>query len=377
MPATPPEKPALSFTKSPTAPARLQISLGALAENFRILKTKGQRPVAPVLKANGYGTGVAQAFSTLRAEGAQQVFVATPDEAIELRDLDKDADIFVLGGVYTGAEDVYLANRLFPVLNSLAETERWADFARRHGACLPAAIHFDTGMNRLGFGAEETARLIEDRSVLNGIDTKIIMSHFACSDEAGHDMNARQAAAFAKIAAAFPDVPKSLCNSSGIFRDPDWRYDILRPGFALYGGNPTPEATNPMRRVVDLSVRILQTRCVKAVESAGYGATHIFRNDTCVATVAMGYTDGFHRAGSSRARLFWNGRPCPVLGRVSMDLVIVDLGGLVDTGPNPQEGDWLEVLGPHQSVDDLAAGLGTIGYEVLTSLGHRYERIYL
>lgn len=359
-----------------TAPARLTVSLSALVGNYRLMKSMGGRALAPVIKADAYGMGAAQVFKALRTDGAQQFFVATLEEGISLRALDGDAEIFILGGFYHGAEHAYAAHRLSPVLNSLGDVARLATLGAKEGRRLPAAIHFDTGMNRLGLNAQDTARLIDDHTLLNGIDARMLMSHFACSDELGHDMNERQAAEFAKIARAFPDVPKSLCNSSGIFRDKNWHYDILRPGFALYGGNPTPEATNPMRRVVDLSVRILQTRCVKAGESAGYSATHHFQNDTLLATVALGYADGFHRSGSSRAKLFWNGQPCPIVGRVSMDLIIVDLGGLSGNDARPQAGDWLEVLGPHQSVDDLAGDLGTIGYEVLTSLGRRYERIY-
>lgn len=365
-----------SPSSATTAPARLNVSLSALVGNYRLMKSMGGSSTAPVLKADGYGTGAAQAFKALRAEGAQQFFVATPEEGIALRSLDADAQIFILGGFYRGTDDAFITHRLSPVLNSLGDVERFTALGASKESRLPAAVHFDTGMNRLGLDAKDTARLIKDRTLMDGIDARIIMSHFACSDEKDHEMNARQAAAFDKIAQAFPDVPKSLCNSSGIFRDKNWHYDILRPGFALYGGNPTPEATNPMRRVVDLSVRILQTRCVKAGESAGYSATHHFQNDTLLATVALGYADGFQRSGSSRAKLFWNGQACPIVGRVSMDLIIVDLGGLPDNGPKPQAGDWLEVIGPHQSVDDLAADLGTIGYEVLTSLGRRYERIY-
>lgn len=359
---------------SPTAPARLTVSLSALTENYTLLCNQGRASVAPVLKADAYGLGAAQAFKALLKQGATQFFVATPAEGAELRALDNTADLFILGGFYEGADDAYLQGRLIPVLNSLEEIARWSALAKKTGRALPAAIHFDTGMNRLGLGAE-TERLLADPSLLEGLDLKLIMSHFACSDEKDHVMNARQAAAFAKIAAAFPHIRKSLCNSSGIFRDKNWHYDLLRPGFALYGGNPTPEATNPMRRVVDLSVRILQTRCVKAGETAGYGATHIFQNDTTLATVALGYADGFHRAGSSRAKLYWNGQPCPIVGRVSMDLIIVDTGGLKNG--QPKTGDALEVLGPHQSIDELAADLGTIGYEIITSLGKRYERAYI
>lgn len=360
---------------SPIAPARLTVSLSALAENYRLLSRQGDTPVAPVLKADAYGLGAAQAFKAMRGEGARQFFIATPEEAAELRTLDATVDLFVLGGFYADAGQAYLEGGFLPVLNSLEEIGRWAALARAQERPLPAAIHFDTGMNRLGLGEDETARLLADRSLLDGIDLRLIMSHFACSDEKDHEMNVRQAAAFAPIAAAFTDIPKSLCNSSGIFRDQNWHYDLLRPGFALYGGNPMPETTNPMRRVVDLSVRILQTRCVKAGESAGYGASHTFQNDTSLATVAMGYADGFHRAGSNKAKLYWNGQPCPIVGRVSMDLIIVDLRTV--KGEKPQAGDVLEVLGPHQSVDDLARDLGTIGYEVLTSLGRRYERVYI
>ena len=360
---------------SPTSPAILQISVSGIIENYRTIRKLTRADVAPVLKADAYGLGAAQVFNALRKEGAERFFAATPDEGAQLRALDDTAAIFILGGFYKGADDAYLSGSLAPVLNSLEEIGRWNALCKKSGRKLPAAIHFDTGMNRLGLGKDETLTLIADSSLTANLDLQLILSHFACSDEKDHYMNAHQAAIFAKIAAHFPDVPKSLCNSSGIFHDPSWHYDMVRTGFALYGGNPTPEATNPMRRVVDLSVRILQTRCVKAGENAGYGASHTFQNDTTLATVALGYADGFYRAGSNRAKLFWNGQACPVVGRVSMDLVIVDIGGVKAT--LPQAGDLLEVLGPHQSVDDLAHDLGTIGYEILTSLGKRYARSHI
>lgn len=360
---------------SSNMPSLLQISLTNLVANFHALRDMTKAEVAPVLKANGYGTGAAKAFEALCKAGAKTVFVATPAEAAELRAIDPGVRIFVLGGFYRDADDYYSSGNFTPVLNSLEELSRWMVLAKKMGRKLPAALHFDTGMNRLGFSPDETARLLDDRSLLDAIDLRLIMSHFACSDEKFHDMNNHQAAAFAGIAEAFPHVPKSLCNSSGIFRDRNWHYDLIRPGNALYGGNPTPETTNPMRPVVDLSVRILQIKPVKAGETAGYGATHIFQNDTSLAVVAIGYADGFHRAGSNKAKLYWNGQACPVAGRVSMDLIICDIGKI--SGPGPQIGDLLEVLGPNQSVDQLAADCGTIGYEILTSLGKRHERIYI
>ncbi len=364
----------MSRQPSSTASARLTVSRQALVENYKTVSA-GNTEAAPVLKANAYGTGALQAFKALRNAGANKFFVATPNEAAELRAADADADLYVLGGFYTAAGSEYVSGGFIPVLNSLEEISRWGALAKTQSRKLPAAVHFDTGMNRLGLCKEETKKLLADPSRLDGIDLRLVMSHFACSDEKDHEMNDRQAESFADIAASFPGIPKSLSNSSGIFRDKNWHYDLLRPGFCLYGGNPTPEATNPMRSVVDLSVRILQIRNVKAGESAGYGASHRFQNDTSLAVVALGYADGFHRSGSNRAKLFWNGQPCPVVGKVSMDLIIVDIGNV--KGQKPAQGEWLEVLGPNQTVDDLANDLGTIGYEVLTSLGNRYERIYI
>lgn len=354
-----------------TAPTLLTVNLDALRDNYILFKSMTSADVAGVLKADAYGCGAEKVFEALRAEGCGEFFVATPDEAIALRAINKDAEIYVLGGVYKGAEKEYQANDLIPVLNSLHEIKRWAAQAKNLNSKLPCAIHIDTGMNRLGLGEKDTKSLVTDRSVLDALDVKIIMTHFACSDEKDHSMNDAQALIFNDFVKEFPDMRASLCNSSGLFRNPDWHHDLVRPGYALYGGNPTPETTNPMRRVVDLSVRILQSRLGIKGTTAGYNATHVFDKDTNLATVSLGYADGFLRGGSNRAKLYANGKPCPVVGRVSMDLVIVDVG---DSGF--KEGDWLEVLGPHQSVDQLAADCGTIGYEILTSLSRRAHRIY-
>ncbi|PZO88618.1 MAG: alanine racemase [Micavibrio aeruginosavorus] len=350
----------------PQAAAALTVNLSALTENYRLFRKMTGADVAGVLKADAYGTGVIPVFKALLHEGCRRFFVATPDEAAQLRGIDKACEIMVLGGLYKGAEDFYIAHTITPVLNCGSDLERWKSAAAHAGRAPPCALHFDTGMNRLGFAA--TAEIDA-----GGLDVRLVMTHFACSDEKDHPMNEAQTKAFAEIAKRWPDAPKSLCNSSGLFRNKEWHYDIVRPGFALYGGNPTPEADNPMHAVVSLNTRVLQTRNVKKGESAGYGATHVFEKDTRTATVAIGYADGFLRSGSSKAKLYRDGIACPVVGRVSMDLVIVDIGHLPRP---PQEGEWMEVLGPHQDVDALAADLGTIGYEVLTSLGARYARRY-
>lgn len=355
------------------APSRLLIDQEALAANYTFFQSRSKSAIAGVIKANGYGTGAVEAYQTLYKAGAREFFVATPEEGIALK-ATADTSIYILGGVYQGAEKDYEAAKIIPVLNSRDQIERWAATAKTMGKKLPAILHVDTAMNRLGLEESDLAVILENPETLNALDLRAVMTHFASSDEKDSPLNTLQAARFAKIADHFPNTRKSLCNSSGIFRNETWHYDLLRPGYALYGGNPTPEGTNPMRRVVDMSVRILQCRLGKKGESAGYNATHVFEKDTALAVVALGYADGFLRSGGNQARLFWNGQPCKILGRVSMDLMIVDISTL--TGPSPQAGDWLEVLGPHQSVDQLANDCGTIGYEILTSLSHRSERLY-
>ncbi|MFA5593150.1 MAG: alanine racemase [Micavibrio sp.] len=348
------------------APAILTVSLKNLVKNYTMFRAMTGAAVAGVIKADAYGTGAKQVHAALYKAGCRHFFVATPDEAIAIRDADKESQIMVLGGLYKGAEDFYAGRGIIPVINSMEEAARWKSMAHKLDTKLPAVLHYDTGMNRLGLGPD-------DLPDTDAFDLRLVMSHFACADEEGHPMNGRQAQAFARIARAFPNASKSLCNSSGLFRDKAWHYDLVRPGYALYGGNPVPEKENPVLPVASLKARILQTRLAAAGESAGYSATHIFNRPTQIATVAMGYADGILRSGSSRAAFFYRDRPCPVAGRVSMDLITVDLGD----GPNPpREGEWLELLGPHQGVDALAKDCGTIGYEILTSLSRRAARVY-
>ena len=353
--------------------ARLTIDLAALASNYVLFCARASAEVAGIVNADAYGVGLAPVFERLKKEGCKKFFVATPDEALQIRRIDSGISVFVLGGLFHGSEAEYLSQNIQPVLNSPGDIERWKNLARQKEKKLPATIHFDTGMNRLGLGDDETRALLEDSSMLEGLDVRLVMSHFACADEKDHPLNGQQAARFAEIARHFPKAQKSLSNSSGLFRNESWHYDLLRPGYALYGGNPTPETNNPVRPVVRLEARVLQTRNVRKGESVGYSATHVFEKDTMTATLALGYADGFLRSASGKAQLYWKGKACPVLGRVSMDLVSIEIGHL---DIKPQPGDWIEILGPHQTVDDLAARAGTIGYEILTSLGPRYKRDY-
>lgn len=357
-----------------SASARLRINLKALTDNYALFCAQTSAQVSGILKADAYGCGVEPVFQTLKNAGCKQFFVATLEEALNIRKLDTEISVSVLGGLFHGGEEEYLTHNIQPVLNSLEEMERWAALAYQKEKKLPATIHFDTGMNRLGLGNDETKILLEDLDKLDGLNVKLIMSHFACADEKDHPLNGAQASRFADIAAHFPSAQKSLSNSSGLFRNKDWHYDVVRPGYALYGGNPTPETSSPVKSVVRLDARILQTRNVRKGETIGYAAGHVFEEDTKTATLALGYADGFLRSASGKAQVYWKGISCPVLGRVSMDLVTIDIGHLAQ---KPKAGEWIEILGPHQSVDDLAQAAGTIGYEILTSLGARYSREYV
>ncbi|MCB9988215.1 MAG: alanine racemase [Rhodospirillales bacterium] len=356
---------------SPTVPARLTVDLAALRNNYRLLKqAAGTAAVAGIVKANAYGLGMEQVVRVLESEACPHYFVATLEEAIALRAL-TNKPIAMLGGLWAGCENEYLHHDITPVLNSLDEIARWHDTARNNNQGLSALIHFDTGMNRLGITLADTDILLNDFSRLDGLDVQMVMSHFACADEKDSPMNAAQFQKFSTIASRFPNAQKSLANSYGLFRNPAYCFDMVRPGIALYGGNPAPEGANKMNPVVSLNTLILQVKSIPENETIGYNATYRFKKEARVATVALGYADGFFRSNSNKAILYLNGRPCPVIGRVSMDLVTIDIG---DQDARP--GDMVEVIGPHQSVDDLAASAGTISYEVLTSLGHRFERSY-
>lgn len=347
--------------------AILTVDLGAVAANYAILKKKAGPAcaVAGVIKADAYGLGMEKVWAALENAGCPFYFVATPDEALALRRLTKKP-VAVLYGPLPGAEDDFIRHNIVPVLNAPDDIARWRAAADRHRLRLAAILHFDTGMNRLGLTVPP------DEVTVDGLDIMCVMSHFACADEKDSPVTAVQFEKFTKIAAHFPAVKKSIAASSGIFRSADYCLDMARPGMALYGLNPAPEVANPMRPVISLSARILQVKKIRKGETVGYGASFRAANDMTVATVALGYADGFLRALGNRGALWHNGIACPVIGRVSMDLVTVD----VTAASSVKAGDFIEVIGPHQSADDLAAAAETIGYEILTSLGSRYRRVY-
>ena len=355
----------------------LTIDLAAIVANWHALASRAApAQCAAVVKADGYGCGLEQVAGALARAGCKTFFVANLAEARRARAVMPQAVIYVLNGLLPGTARAYADANLRPVIGSSAEHHEWTTFRAASGWRGGAALHIDTGMNRLGFAREEAARLASGLGEDQGI--ALVMSHFACSEE-DHPLNAIQLARFRELRALFPGIPGSLSNSSGIFLGPAAHHDLVRPGVALYGANPTPGKANPMQPVVTLQGRIVQLRSVAQGETVGYSATWTAKRPTRLAIVSVGYADGFLRAASASdarpgAEAIVAGRRCPLAGRVSMDLIAIDVTDLPE--PRVTRGDHVTLLGREIGVDDLAARAGTIGYEVLTSLGRRYRRIY-
>jgi alanine racemase len=356
----------------PPTVAVLDIDLGAIVANWRLLgQLHPSGPVAGVVKADAYGLGARGVAPALHAAGCRHFFVALPEEALAIRGHLPGAMLAVLGGLLPGSEPDFVAHDLTPILNSLAELDAWAATARRLGRRLPALLHIDTGMSRLGLDPRELATLQADHSRLAGIDLRYVMTHLVASEAPDDPTNRHQRTRFAAACAGLPPAARSFANSSGIFLGAGWGSDLARPGAALYGINPTPGRPNPMRQTVRLTARILAVRDLNPGETVGYNATWRAARPSRIATVGVGYADGWHRSLSGRGSARFDGTPVPLVGRVSMDLTTFD----VTDHPAAQPGCWLELLGPTQTPDDVARAAGTNGYEVLTSLGRRFHRI--
>jgi alanine racemase len=354
--------------------AVLTIDLGAIVENHRRLRREAPgSEVAAVVKADGYGLGVREVAAALWQGGARSFFVAHPGEGSALRAVLPDATIYILHGLQRGSGEDLADAELIPVLNHPGEFARYVALARRRERRLPAALQIDSGMCRLGFAEAELESI--DQAQLDALDVRLVMSHLACAEDAGHPMNQEQRARFERLRRILPDAPASLANSSGIFLGPAFHYQLCRPGVALYGVNPTPGHPNPMAPVVTLEAPVLQVHEVAAPGSVGYGATYRTSAGARIATVPVGYADGYLRSASGRATARIAGVEVPLAGRVSMDLIGLDVTALPTEAVRP--GTMVELIGGADGVDRLAEAAGTIGYEVLTRLGSRFARRYI
>lgn len=355
--------------------AVLTIDLDAIGANWRLLRDRlAGVPCAAVVKADAYGLGMTQVAPALAAAGCRTFFVAQLDEGVALRAVLPEAAIGVLAAPVAGFEADYAHHGLMPVLNSLPDVHAWAAFTRTHDAVPQAILQLDTGMCRLGLSSAEVEALAEHPDRLAGIRPAYVMSHLACADEPDHPQNREQLQSFREARMAFPHSRASFANSSGIFLGTEYHFDLARPGAALYGINPTPGKANPMRPVVTLQAKVLQVRSIEKGRAVGYGATYRAEAPKRIATVALGYADGFLRHLSGQGSAWYKGTRLPLAGRVSMDVTGLDVSALPPDSLGP--GDLVELLGPDQGVDDLAKQAGTIGYEILTALGRRYYRIY-
>lgn len=368
------------------AGGRLTIDLSALAANWRDLSGRsGTAKCSAVIKADAYGLGTEHVVPALLEAGCEAFFVALPEEGIAVRRIAPKADIYILNGVHEMSAATMIEAGLIPVLNSLEQIELWSRHCRERGLRSPCAIMVDTGMNRLGLTVEEALAFRARNRAEHLVSPVLMMSHLACAEEPGHPLNRLQRESFQRVADVFEDTESSLANSAGIFLDDGYTHDLTRPGISIFGGRPTAGAPNPMRPVVTLEARIVQVRHARKGETVSYGATQTLERDTAIAIVSVGYGDGYPRAGSGAGVALREAVPhgqhgciggcrVPLVGRITMDLTLFDVTDVPDGG---LDDGWIELIGPNIPLDEAAAAAGTIGYELLTNLGARYERRYL
>jgi alanine racemase len=380
----PPRATAPAAIPAAEAGGLLTIDLGALAANWRTLRDhSGSAECSAVVKADAYGLGIEEAVPALARAGCRTFFVAHLSEAVRVRAVAPGATIYVLNGLLPGTAGTYAQHTLRPVLGSQDEIAEWARFNLAQSLGLPAAIHVDTGMNRLGLSVAEGLALKGDGR-LDSFETALLMSHLVSAEEPEDPINRRQIDAFAQLRHALPDIPASLANSSGIFLPQKPHFDLVRPGIALYGGNPTPAYLNPMQPVVELQGRIVQIRTIREGDTVGYNAQWTAPGERRIAVISIGYADGYIRAagatdakrreGIDAGEAIVAGRRCPLAGRVSMDLIAIDVSDVPDGAV--QRGDPVTLIGGDLTVDEVGRRAGTISYEILTNLGRRYARSY-
>jgi alanine racemase len=351
----------------------LTIDLSALVSNWRTLKGQlNGAECGAALKAEAYGIGASRAVVELARAGCREFFVALLDEGISLRRAlaaaGLEGNIHILGGPI--APQVMTLHNLIPVLNSLSDMEAWKNAAPER----PADIHIDTGMSRLGLPPEELQILAGDPALIKGLNICWVISHLACAEDRKTAMNDQQLQSFRQALKLFPGCKASLANSSGIYLGPAYHFDLGRPGVSLYGVNPTPGKPNPMAQVIRLQGKILQVRDVEPPQSVGYGATHRVERKGRIATVGVGYADGYLRSLSSCGIGYLGDHRVPLVGRVSMDLITFDVSDAPEGAAHP--GAMIDLIGPHNPIDDLTDAASIIAHEILTTLGSRLHRVY-
>ncbi|MCJ8309667.1 MAG: alanine racemase [Hyphomicrobiales bacterium] len=368
------------------AGGRLTIDLDALVSNWRHLAAcAGDAECAAVVKANAYGCGIEPVVRALSAAGCTTFFVAVPEEGLRVKTAAPDATCFVLNGLFATAAPTYLKAGLTPILGSVPEVMTWVETAKAAAVPLPCAVHMDSGMTRLGMSLAELQQISSNSDIMDHLDVRLFMTHYACADDIGHAQTLRQRDNFLEGAKLFPGVPRSAANSAADLQKDGHEFELARPGVALYGGEALNDVPNPMKPVVKLEGRIVQIRQAYAGDAVGYGGAEVLKRDSRIAYISVGYADGYHRGSSHMgvpmrqvsppAQAAFKGQRINGVGRISMDLSGFDVTDI----PEDQiaAGDWIELFGDAIAVDDVARAAGTIGYELLTGLGNRYARVYV
>lgn len=365
----------------PGATGVITIDLGQIRANWRALaKRVAPAGCAAVVKADAYGLGAARVIPALYQAGCRNFFVATLTEAKAALGFAPGATVYVLDGILPGAAAELAAIGARPVMTSIDEARAWTAEAAPGASAPAAALHINTGLNRLGMGEPELDRLLEDGDLMHRLDIAVVMSHLACADDAQHPMNREQLAVFRRLRARLPKARASLAASDGLMLGREYHFDLVRPGYAIYGGQATPQRSAPVEPVIRVSARILQISDVPAGAAVGYSASYRTTETRRIATIAAGYADGVFRHasadnGATGGAVAIRGSLAPIVGRVSMDLITVDITDV--EGPPPARGELVDLIGPDLPLEAVGRDARTIGYEVLTRLGTRFHRQYI
>lgn len=358
----------------------LTIDLSAILANWCCINNQlgGHASAAAVIKANAYGLGAEQVGPMLYGAGCREFFVATFEEALAAREyLEPDARIYVLGGVRPGAERMFVQHALSPVLHTAEDIRRWVAIVKETTLPPPCAVKINTGMTRLGLEVQEWLAFLTAADDLQALSPALVMSHLACAEEPDHPLNHQQLHQFQTVVAAtrplLPAARFSLANSSGVYLGDAWHFDLVRPGAALYGINPQPSKPSPLKPVVHLALPVLQVRELRSNVSIGYGASAQASAPTRLAVAAGGYADGLHRTIGRAGFGMIDQHRVPVVGRISMDATIFD----VSAANLEDEDKMIVVLNNELTVDGWTERTGALGYDILTSLGYRYQRRYV
>lgn len=363
------------------ATGTITVDLGRIAANWRALAEKvAPARCAAVVKADAYGLGAERVIAALVRSGCTAFFIATPGEAETARRVAPDADIYALDGLVGNAAAAFAHLAVKPVLSTLDDVVAWSALCRARGERLPAAFHIDTGLHRLGLPVRDVRRLVAEPSMMAGIELDLVMSHLASADNPRDPKNREQLLTFETLSALFPGVQRSLAASDGLMLGPPYHFDMVRPGYALYGGQASQVAPAPVQAAVSVAARILAVADVAPGETVGYSATWRAKRPSRIATIAAGYADGVPRNASAPdgrpgGHVLISGHLAPIVGRISMDLITVDVTDLPEGAAMP--GEFAKLIAEDLTIEDAGFSAGTIGYEILTRLGHRFTRLYL